>query len=489
MKLQGVPEPKNPMLNHVVLERVFELAEFNFESFANYRLVCKQWYETSLPTWRKKTWLSVTARSYDDGIPVADYLQHLKSQDHRLVNVPFRKYIICMWHNAFHDFEGKLEPEKLEFWKTVGQHITHLCIDFCSFHTTTNLRKILFEFTPNLQSLILSKNSYLDYGYNGQLQNLEEEQEEVSLNVNSHLTELKILETYGDFPISWTDIIRSFPSIKSLQVIELDPTKGTRSLITLLKTVELLRIDNPHCLANLVELRLLELEGNRRNTFTLELATLLKRLQFPLKVLTLDVGAENDIFNVRQALQLVLEGYAETLEELTFAKKVRSFQSHDFPYGINFPKLIKFSSTGGFVQNLKFLKHMPNLELLHLEQNAGQIYLRHFGDYWSSLVLLNNLKEFKITAASCTEKQIIFLGKMMPNLTNITIGLRNKFSFKTLCRIWKDVKYLNIYTLNESEDAYWNSEKAYIQSNMKNLKNLKSLKIGESIIYGEGILS
>ncbi|CAL8071134.1 unnamed protein product [Orchesella dallaii] len=474
-----------------VLERVFELAEFNSESFANYRLVCKQWYETSLPTWRKKAWLSVASCSDDDGIPVAEHLQHLKSQDHRLANVPFRKYIICMWHGAFHDYEGtKPEPERLEFWKTVGQQMTHLCIDFSKFYTTTNLRKILFEFTPNLQSLILSKNKYPIDGYNGQLQNLEEEeQEQVPLNVNSHLTEFKLLESYGDFPISWTDIIRCFPNIKSLQAVERDPTKGTMSLITLLKTVEFLRIDNPHCLANLVELRLLKLEGNCRNTFTLQLATLLKRLQFPLKVLTLDVGAENDIFNVRQALQLVLEGYAETLEELTLAAEVSSFQVQDFPFGTNFPKLIKFSSKRRFVKNLKFLKHMPNLELLHLEQIENQIYLRHFGDYWSSLVLLNNLKEFKITAVSCTEKQIIFLGKMMPNLTNITIGLRNKFSFKTLCRIWKDVKYLNIYTLNESEDAYWNSERASIQSNIKNLKNLKSLKIGESIIYGEGILS
>ncbi|CAL8145686.1 unnamed protein product [Orchesella dallaii] len=481
--MQGVPD-QNPLLNHVVLKRIFQLFEFDTKTFATFRLVCKQWNETSLTTWRKNAWLPVTTCRQHNGVFVEDYLRLLKSPEHRYSAVPFRKYIISHWCGVIHHYQYPGEkPERLLFWETVGPLMTHLNIKSTHFYSRYYLHKILFEFTPNIESLALSNNYYLTYkcarkGLVPVLLDPDLENRISIIKANTNLTEFKFHLGHGQiFPLTWVEIF---------ELIEKYPKEPTWNLIFLLKTIEICRTGwGPDFFRKVVELRLLNMEDKQPIAFTLQFASRLTELRFPLKILTLDVGSETDVELGKAALQLVLVGHAETLEVLKLVREEDSFSLEDFPFGIDFPKLAKFTSTGKLVKNLDFLKKMPNLEFLHLEQDAEEIYIDE--DFRSVSVVLENMKQFKITNRFCSRKQISTLGKIMPNLTNITVGFKTSSGFRIACKNWKKLVYMNVYTVDSDEDAFWNSRDAqkYIKDNIYDLTNLKSLKIGEFIEYGE----
>ncbi|CAL8145698.1 unnamed protein product [Orchesella dallaii] len=484
MEIQGVPD-QNPMLNHVVLERIFKLVEFDTKTFANFRLVCKQWNETSLTTWRKNTWLSVTSNREYKGVHVEDFLQLLKSPEHRLADVPFRKYIISRWWGVLCNFEVD-QPERVVFWNTVGPLMTHLSIRSTKFLFVRNLRNVVFVFTPNLQFLELSKNHYMSQKW----RELQEMDTKYVCMVNKNLTHLKFnfgVEEYKYSQFSYVmDMLMRFPNIQILEMTHLDKTVATGVLIHIFTTIRHIREHRgPDYLQNLAELRLLKLDEKCRTEFTLELASLLTEHKFPLRVLTLDVGSETELDNSKEALKKVLECHAETLQELVLAREVESFSFPDFPFGIQFPKLAKLSTTGKLVQNLEFLNNMPNLEFLDLEQDAEEIHLEE--NFRSGSVVFEKMKQFKITSKFCSRKQISTLGQMMPNLTSITIGFKTSSGLRTAFNIWKELMYVNIYTGNSDEEEFWKSKDAdkYIKDNIFNATNLKHLKIGEFVKYGE----
>ncbi|CAL8145692.1 unnamed protein product [Orchesella dallaii] len=443
--------------------------------------------ETSLTTWRKNAWLSVTTNCEHKGIDVVDFLELLKYQEHRLADLPFRKYIISKWCGPMPhcQYQGEI-PDQTKFWMTVGPLMTHLSIKSTHLYFIC-IRKVVVKLAPNLQFLELSKNHY--YFMDEWLSELQRDRYyKHLLRVNTNLTHFKFnLEPYEDSTLSWlNDMILHFPNIRILEPIQSDPRTTTRDFIWILQTLQSFRKHmGSHYLKDLSELHLLNSDDNRRNTFTLELASALTCLQFPLKVLKLDVGSETELENGEEALQKVLEGHSETLEELVLAREVDTFSYPDFPFGIQLPKLVKFSSTGKLVENLEFLKKMPNLEFLYLEQEAEEITLEEY--FWSDSVVFEKLKQFKITNKFCSRKQISTLGKMMPNLTNITIGFKTSSGFRTACNVWKNLIHMNIYTVGGDEDAFWNSKDAekYIRKNIQDLKHLKYLKIGEFVKYEE----
>ncbi|CAL8136148.1 unnamed protein product [Orchesella dallaii] len=350
--------------------------------------------------------------------------------------------------------------------------MNHLDISSSDFSWRDHFRKIIFELTPNLQYLALRKNQLSGPDF---LTGPTFDPQKQGLKVNQHLTQLIVNGWTLEFPVTMTELLWHFPNIKILESLETDPRRATWFLCGLLKKVEYLRntVDS-HYLKNLAELRLFNVEKKRRIYLSTHLALALQPLQFPLKVLALDVGSELDDGVAKEMLQIILDTHANTLEELTLARQDGSVQFPDFPFGIQFPKLDKFRSTGKLVQNLEFLKDMPNLKLLFLEQEGQEIRLSKVGS--SNSFVNPNLKEFKITDKFCTDEELNFLGEIMPNLTNITLGLSNKECFKSVCRIWKDVTILNINTRDIDEDAYWKTEDAneYITTNIRNLKGKAS---------------
>ncbi|CAL8148696.1 unnamed protein product [Orchesella dallaii] len=483
MKIHRVPEHKNPMLNHVVLERIFKIAEFDIKSFATYRLVCKQWYETSLPTWRKNAWLPVTTTRKQHGVYFEDYLQLLNSQEQRLTAVPFRKYKIRSWDGFIHR-KGEKKLERLEFWKTVGPLMTHLHLKSNHFYFNDDFRQVIYRLTPNLKSLVLGKNEY--YRPDRRVYVIDDfEPQEMGLKVCQHLTELKVnLVEFENFPNLCIELPWHFPNIEIFEATQKVPSCATENLCGLFGFVDELRnTESSHCFKNLSELRLLD--KKRRNTLTQELALRLQRLQFPLKVLTLDVGSEEDSGDAKDTLKIVLETHAQTLEELILVREEESVPYEDFPFGIEFPKLTKIRSTGKLVKDFKFVQHMPNLEYLHLEQEGHGIHLSNIG--WSNSIVNPNLKEFKITERFCGQNEIKFLGEVMPNLTKITLGLKNERCFKSICQIWKEVTDVTIYSGASVEDVYWKSEVGdkYVKESIVDLKELRCLKLGKFIKYPE----
>ncbi|CAL8145704.1 unnamed protein product [Orchesella dallaii] len=482
MKIHGVPD-QNPMLNHVVLERIFKLVEFDTITFANFRLVCKQWNETSLTTWRKNTWLSVTTNREYKGVHVEDFLQLLKSPEHRLADVPFRKYIISRWYGVVCTHEGEV-PEQPQFWKTVGPLMTHLSIRSTHFLFLRNLRNVVIVFTPNLQFLELSKNKFVKK----ELLELKEMDTKYLCMVNKNLTHLKLnIEEYKDSQTIYViEMLVCFPNIQILEMTHSDKTIATLQLIFIVTALHRIRKRRgPDYFQNLGELRFLKLDEKCRAKFTLEFAYLLTGVKLPLRVLTLDVGSETEVEHSKKALKKVLECHAETLQELALGGEVESFSFPDFPFGIQFPKLAKFSTIGKLVQNLEFLNNMPNLEFLDLDQVAEQIHVEEI--FRSDSIVFANMKQFKITNKFCSRRQISTLGKMMPNLTSITIGFKTSSGLRTAFNIWKKLMYVNIYTGNSDEDGFWKSKDVdkYIKDNICNATNLKHLKIGEFVKYGE----
>ncbi|CAL8148678.1 unnamed protein product [Orchesella dallaii] len=484
MEIQGIREHKNPMLNHVVLERIFQLAEFDTKSFANYRLVCKEWYESSLQTWRKKGWISITTCHQHHGVHVEDFLQLLKSPEHRFAARPFHKYIINQWRGAIHDKDGESEnPAILQFWKAVGPLMTHLNLKSSHFYFNDNFRKVIFELTPNLKSLAVGEIVYIRRDDLFHVYDFDPQQK--GLKVCQHLTELKVnLVEFESCPMMWKELLWHFPNMEIFEATRRAPGPFHWFLCELLEIFEHLRNTvGSHYFKNLSELHLLQLD-----TFTPELALVLQRLQFPLKVLTFGFGSERGIKRAKKMLRLVLKTHAQTLEELILVREEECGPYEDFPFGIQFPKLTKFRSSGKLVNNFKFVQHMPNLEYLFLEQEGHRIQLNKVG--WRNSVVNLNLTEFKLTDKFCTGRELKFLGKLMPNLTKISLGLRNKECFKSLCSIWKDVTDLNIYSRDSDEDAYWKSKEGdkFMKENIDNLIELRSLKVGKLVEYPECML-
>ncbi|CAL8145701.1 unnamed protein product [Orchesella dallaii] len=381
--------------------------------------------------------------------------------------------------------EGEVS-ERVEFWKTVGPLMTHLSVRSSKVLFIRSLRNVFFVFTPNLQFLELSKNRYTSNTW----WDLEEMDTKSVCMVNKNLTHLKFnfgVEAYKYFPLTYVmEMVTRFPNIQILEMTHFGRTAATLAITYILTSIRHIRErECPDCFQNFEELRLSKLDEKCGTVFTLELASAITELKFPLRVLTLDVGSETELEHSKEALQKVLEGHAETLQELVLAREVESLSFPDFPFGIQFPKLTKFSTTGKLVQNLEFLNNMPNLEFLDLEQDAEEIHLEE--KFRSGSVVFEKMKQFKITNKFCSSKQISTLGKMMPNLTSITIGFKTSSGLRTAFNIWKKLIYVNIYTGNSDEDGFWKSKDAdkYIKDNICNATNLKHLKIGEFVKYGE----
>lgn len=195
----------------------------------------------------------------------------------------------------------------------------------------------------------------------------------------------------------------------------------------------------------------------------------LRVLHFPLKVLTLNTGVLTD----DEVLQQLLEIHAETLQHLTLRTGFQG-QSEiafpNFPFSILLTNLKTLKLSRNIVANFRFLKQMPNLEILRVHQ--FEIPYTKFAELNAQHVILENMKEFQVKNKHFTDGQLVSLGKIMPNLTKLCIGLENKSGLNTVFNIWKELRHLDLNPLHNEDLTFMRTFAGvrYFKSNVIKLK-------------------
>jgi len=232
--------------------------KFDVRQFSTFRLVCKKWNNVSLPIWRKNAKLKIFEEDVDednDGVLTdAGYMTLLQSPEDRyqLKKQPFRKYIITDW-----DLNFDQDEEKLGFWTKVGPLMRHLCLDSCTFERVEDFRKILFELTPNLESLELNQNKFKCDRPIQKASRLDPTRKEhlkpenVQKNLKKFKARLELEEVdYDDdaidwdvLPITWIELFAHFPNIERMLLMDLENEEGSASdeLVECVKSMEITR--------------------------------------------------------------------------------------------------------------------------------------------------------------------------------------------------------------------------------------------------------
>jgi len=140
----------------------------------------------------------------------------LANNELQLATFPFQNCIIISYN-----FNRKQSAYKIESWKNVGQTITTLKIQNCSFYGKNGLRQIIFHHTPNLQVLVLCQ--YMYHSRRTEIgdrrTNLSIADHQISLDqVQRKLKTLKIETSKkgndSDLSITWMKLLLHFPNVE-----------------------------------------------------------------------------------------------------------------------------------------------------------------------------------------------------------------------------------------------------------------------------------
>jgi len=100
-------------------------------------------------------------------------------------------------------------------------------------------------------------------------------------------------------------------------------------------------------------------------------------------------------------------------------------------------------------------------------------------------LVLPSVKSFSIANQLCTGEQIEKLGKIMPNLTKLHVGLGND-GFQMVCKTWKKLENLVIIPFQVEEKGILGTkvgEKCY---HLPNITDLQSKLLTISFAYKKG---
>jgi len=211
-----------------------------------------------LSIWRKNVELDFNPDGYDedddsdedydadeaeDGVLTGvGYMALLQSPEdsYQLKNHPFRKYKIQHWDLNLED------EEMLAFWTKVGPLMRHLSLHLCTFERVEDFRKILFELTPNLESLEFHGNKFPFDRPTEKAMRLDPTRKE-HLKPENVLKSMKKLQVrwqpYFEYdhldalPTTWIEFFVHFPNIEKIYVEHL----ADEELVECVQSMEIVR--------------------------------------------------------------------------------------------------------------------------------------------------------------------------------------------------------------------------------------------------------
>ncbi|ODM96077.1 hypothetical protein Ocin01_10603 [Orchesella cincta] len=431
----------HPLLNHVVLHRLFNLMKFDIYEFVDLRLVCRQWFNESLPMWRKNVVVCATDDiSYPNHLYLEDYLELLDEESfYEMRKYPYSNYKLRECDIRFRGRSGELSSR---FWTKVGPLMTHLTIKRSRVFQAEDLRKVIFELTPNLRYLALCQNFYHEDRLKIDLRDLAKPPK-----VQGNLVEFKVrIERWNtpavesqeqELPLSWMEIFLHFPNLKLLDPKRLSRQDSRGELGEIVNTLKTIRREVSQQYFVGLEQLLFEYLGS---------VTVgnICQLQFPLKKLSFNVGLKTKAATFTR----LLEAHSQTLRSLDIQHGGFSPPFLSLSFQKQFEFLAHLYLLGPILPNLNFLKNMPNLETLRLQD----IFHGYFSpskmigntDFLQlDGVVLHKMNKLWIGEEICSGEHVAELAKLMPNLRRLRLGLGDD-GFKMVCRTWEKLETLDI---------------------------------------------
>ncbi|CAL8115090.1 unnamed protein product [Orchesella dallaii] len=383
---------KNPLLINVVLDKIFNMMPV--EDLMTSRLVCKLWWESSLPQWRKSCHVQIRGDRQDGSwwivkgstpphpspYSIQNFLDFMEEwgragDPFQFEKFPFHKFNLG-YVNLDLSKNSRERRGQLEFWKVVGAQMTHLKISKSAFNNVQTFKMILFELTPKLEALKLDKNFYngcprprFTSPSLGQARPLEfvKNCQESLKEMNIVLREFDAESLYRsgkcdpiELPLSWAHILGYFPNIVSVHLESLDSEDyNCPCLDRFWYTVINLRKGSPNAL-NLNVLNIMNAKMNALYALPTSVLSNLKSLHWPLTSLTLDAGVTTG----SNVLGEVLHIHAATLKMLTVFRAPYSHPFPNFPFGVQLNSLEELKVIGPICKDLRFLEFMPQLKRL-----------------------------------------------------------------------------------------------------------------------------
>ncbi|CAL8133299.1 unnamed protein product [Orchesella dallaii] len=519
---QGSLEPTpmdggdNPMLLYPVLKKIFESRIFNRADLKNFRLVCKEWSNASLERWRKEATLTLTddpppshngdnsasENSKTKGLTLSEFLD--------MVDMPGDPFQLLQT-NKFRSYNIKFsqdlclsQPDRRIFWDKIGPLMTHLNISNSKISSVQDLAEILFQDIPNLEDFAFVNDFPLDrnklpYPFgsyeaqmHGFMSNWDDRLRPLSDQILTKLTKLDINLKSKCFPLSWVYFLGRVPNIKELTLRsfstlfyeaptsdgEFDLTNDLEELVRSLVTVR--ETLGPSYFSQLKGLHLLNFDDSGRfQPFLLEP---LRDLRLGITFLSFDITPIHSVIAFREMLRM----YSDTLEKLNIfrAHKCNTHRTHlPLTHGVELLHLKELYLSDQIFGNLDFKKNLSNLRTLELDYCSC---LRNCTSYDFSSgdlqnVVLPLMQELLLSKELCRGVIVKKLGRLMPNLKKLRIGLGSN-GFTTLCKTWKDLESLEIEPNAVTESAILGGagDRKYSVPNITDLKELTSFTMGHS---------
>ncbi|CAL8134392.1 unnamed protein product [Orchesella dallaii] len=386
---EPAPDNHNPLLNTLVLEQLFKFA--SFDDFSTWRLVCKQWWDASLPQWRRRVWINVSDNpTTPSDLSIQQYFKILDSpgDPFQLNKLPLRKFNIHEWSL---DLMGRENKQRLQFWNRVGGSMTHLSCSNSLSNNKEDLARILFELTPNLEYLQLKRNSYkhleLHALRSGRL--FRKWRYPYILNesgsnypIKEKLTELEVsfnLDRMSEkLSFTWNEFLVHFPNVERLKLQNFCPSYPTLAHLefeNVIATIARLRQESgAHYFSHLMELDILNVRLKCLVTFAVT-RDLFSQLRFPLTTLILDVGIESSSSGFKTLLEL----HSNTLKKVVAYQGPYVAAQQNFSHDIDvyLPELTHLKLIGPVCRNLRFLQFTPKLKsllVIHSVANGTVLY-------------------------------------------------------------------------------------------------------------------
>ncbi|ODM87728.1 hypothetical protein Ocin01_18955 [Orchesella cincta] len=530
---EGLGSVQNPMFNNATLVNLFGIIPFSCNEFKNYRLVCRQWLKISLPRWRQNACLTIRDRRFHQEDLRLNILSCVN-----MISMPgdpfkllgkyhFRKYNLKLARNMTFAEESLHGNQIFHFWNILGPLMTHITIVDSKIFFKAHIRSILLEMTPNLEFLAYQNNPIVEESVVPLPLTMNEWRGvtvpiwsdlciPAASEIQNKLTHLEI-RLKSDFPMTWVYYLARVPNIKVLKLEEFMDCYRTGSLYEELqlffKSIICIREEcNPECMKNIQHLNLLNASIRPLALFPASLIPILCELAFPLSTLALDIGHDQSEDGLKNILQL----YPKTLEKLVMFKLGWGIYANPFettfPFGVDLPLLTELQLIGPIFKNLHFLINTPNLKVLVILDGVNEIEPRvlhsyvdfslprlkdkHFTDRDCNPVhpviastdfqgvelknlVLPNMVQFIVGQELCSGEQVEQLGKLMPYLKRVRLGLDNS-GFRKVCQIWKQLEHLDIQPFNVSEEGFLGTVdgKMYSQPNLTDFKYLTFFRMG-----------
>ncbi|CAL8131073.1 unnamed protein product [Orchesella dallaii] len=516
--LQRMDGTDNPMLQYPVLKTIFEVRILNTADLKNARLVCKEWAKASLDRWRQEATLTLTddvPPSTDDdnsdstsenrklhGLTLSEFLEivNMPGDPFQLLKTNFKKYKI-----KFRQGLCLSQPEKRIFWEKIGPLMSHLNISgFTKIASVEDLAGILFKDVPNLESLSYFSYFSLDKDelpYPRESNdvsipwNWDERLRPMDFQILKKLTKLEIIMKTKCFPVSWIYFLARVPNIKELTLrsfpfllnvrqdeeVTNELSVFFRSLRTIQETLGL------NYFSQLSKLRIFGVRGDYElaEVSPMEILSPLQNLCLPLTALSFEISFRNSILLFPEILKLC----SKTLVKLGvyLSRRRRKIPwDQEFLYGVDLPHLKELCLSDPTLKNLNFLRKLPNLRTLELnycwfinEFNVGNFSsVVRSSRVWKNVVL-PQMEELILREEICDRNTVEWLGRVMPNLKKLKMGLSNQ-GFAAVCNTWKHLETLVVQPNFVTESAILGTvwARKYSVPNITDLKELTSFAMG-----------